>query len=190
MSQLEDRFWKNIFTQLPDVWLPKHEYYGLVLNNKEYTDWMQWRKENPKLAAYNDRQNGSRTEDMILHEAVSRILTCLLNRWLDKTLQAKVYDEDDLNDAFTCATMGHYEDMRPQAISQYAERLESRLVNQIYYKGGVYSQSELNDMIPVINIAGVSRNRIIVAYMEKMQSLKPRGQEWSETIKSLKTLTD
>lgn len=75
--------------------------------------------------------------------------------------------------------------------STYYGAIEHALADDIYYKyKGCYTMEELERVVPYLDSHYYDRNRIILRYMERMQSLKDRGEEWREKIKQLKSVYD
>lgn len=75
--------------------------------------------------------------------------------------------------------------------STYYQAIEHALSEDIYYKyKGCYPMEELERVVPYLDSHYYDRNRIILRYMERMQSLKDRGEEWREKIKKLKAVYD
>lgn len=75
--------------------------------------------------------------------------------------------------------------------STYYGAVEHALSDDLYYKyKGCYTMEELERVVPYLDSHYYDRNRIILRYMERMQSLKDRGEEWREKIKKLKAVYD
>lgn len=167
------------WSPLPEVW-PTIEYLSdAISKSAEYKSYCEWRTENPQLERDNLRVLNN---EQILSKLVDTVTSTIIHRWIDS--QNMILDVFILIKNYnhvTKETNYNLDDL----LETYFKHVEQKWVDKLYYKGGIYDLKTLDEMIPHCDSNLFCRQRIMVRYMEQMNKLKPRGEEWEMIILSL-----
>lgn len=175
------------WSPLPSIW-PTGAYLTDVIGaSEEFKNYIQWREVNRQFEQIDLQE---KTNDQLLLICVRIVTGAITDRWM--TSQKEVYDSNTLLENYNRVTQNgtvvslYYYDLLPNNLfEKYYAELEQKWIDKLYYKGGIYDLPTLDQMIPHIDYYGFSRARIMARYMEKMNQLKPRGEEWENTIEML-----
>jgi hypothetical protein len=66
--------------------------------------------------------------------------------------------------------------------------LQNRISQSLYAEHRVFSLEELDIMVPHVDSPDFSRERIMLRYLEEMETLKPRGEDWGAKIVMLREI--
>lgn len=206
----------KLWSPLPDVWPTVLYLYETIGNSTEYKDYCKWRIDNPKQA----KMDMFGKSEEVLKTAVSRVVYSIQDRWIRAQQEAKTYDMQKLRVNYDRATTNilietsahknpslmpgcsvgsvgtgevihdNYTLQPENLFTVYFASLERALVEKLYAKNGVYDVTALYQMLPESNSPLFSRERIMATYMELMEQLKPRGEEWRAQILSLREIVN
>ena len=177
---------KKIYTtiqndfSLPEIWPTTESLIDVIGKSEDYKNYCEWRTENPQFEK--EYLCMLSNHDLLLRLCKS-VISVIEERWIES--QKEILDVNIIIRNYNRATANRGSDNNNNILETYFKHLEQKWVDKLYYKGGIYDLKTLDEMIPHSNSNLFCRQRIMARYMEQMNKLKPRGEEWEMIILSL-----
>lgn len=123
--------------------------------------------------------------DGILKSLTRTICSTIENKWMETKYHKPYPSIDVLLDEYCEITVQVDEPYRhiDDLMKEFYSELEHRICQQLYYSNQVYSIEELERVyIPHVDSPFYCRESIMLNYMQPIQQLKDRGEEWRAKI--------
>jgi len=169
-----NRLTNFVFCELPieeDTWPSMEDIEILISLSPHYQALLD-----VGLPRNHEKNTGRETVDQEIRWLVLQRMRKIEQKWINK----KIHDCLGMKELEECIVkeigtmkMGYNDAI--SFIKEYYTRLQSSISNTLYYSGQVFSEQELEMMVPHVDAPFFNRDWIIKHYLDQMSRTKPQG---------------